>query len=61
MMFHRPDWAVGSYSHGPPAGGNSPNLSQQNPVPDHQCHAVLHVHLNVLYHLPRRPKRHSVL
>ena len=31
-MFHHPDWAVGSYSSGPPAGwGTPPNLSQPNP------------------------------
>ena len=30
-MFHHPAWAVGSYSSGSPAGGNSPNLSQPNP------------------------------
>ena len=41
-MFHHPDWAVGSYSCGPPARGNTPNLSQQNIVPDHQGHAVFH-------------------
>ena len=30
-MFHHPAWVVGSYSSGPPARGNSPNPSQQNP------------------------------
>ena len=39
-MFHHPAWGVGSYSSGPPAGGNSPNISQQNLVPDHQGHPV---------------------
>ena len=39
-MFHHPSLAVGSYSCSPPSGGNSPNLSQQNLVPDHLGHAV---------------------
>ena len=39
-MFHHPAWAVGSYSSGLPARGNSPNLSQPNQVADHQSPCI---------------------
>ena len=35
-MFNHPAWAVASYNSGPPAGGNSQNLSQPNPGAHHQ-------------------------